>query len=132
MSRGFLKAGGCCIIGPRQQDEKGQCGVLGKDIGLTSYPVPVLLLRGGCGRTLVGSIGLVSRSMGTRGRKDTWCCLQGSQAKLGQKEIGGWTAGGPNTGVLSVRALGEIEHHPREACAPFTLTHNIRQGHQYT
>lgn len=60
------------------------------------------------------------------------CCLQGSQAKLGQKEVGGWTAGGPNTGVLSVGALGEIERHPREACTPFTLTLNVLWGHQYT
>lgn len=70
-SRGFLQGDGCCIISQRQQDEKGPLWRAWGGLGVTSYRVAVLLPHGGRGRTLVGPVGLMSRSSRTTGRKDT-------------------------------------------------------------
>lgn len=110
VSRGFLQGEGCRLISQCQQDEKGPVWCAWGGLGVTSYRVSVLLPRGGRGRTLVDPVGLLSGSMRTRGRKDTKCCQQVSQAK---RSVGGWTAGGLNTRVLSDEALGGIKQRPR-------------------
>ena len=111
VSRGFLQGEGCRLISQRQQDEKGPVWRAWGGLGVTSYQVSVLLPRGGRGRTLVGPVGLLSRSMRTskflrpKGAwgVDCWCL---------------------NTGVLSDGALGGIKQRPRRP-AHHLQTHDI-------